>query len=192
MNARQTPFSTVFALLVSGLLMLALAGCSTFDKTAADNIDCSSQLASCHKGRFGLVWKTVDQNGKEEGDSISGTYEWRALPAASTHNQELAFLEVNSTLGPTLGTAKRTGDFYEVRAADGRVYLAQDWQTLFDLMFPVKLPANALIQWMNNPNATNLPQLPPNWTWEVNNGRYRVVFVEKDTTGRIDLIPQNP
>ena len=93
-------------------------------------------------------------------------------------------------MGPSLGSAKRLGSFYEVRAADGRVYLAKDWQSLFDLMFPVELPAEALVQWMENPNPNELPTLPTNWAWENQNGRYRVVFVENNTSGRIDLIPQ--
>lgn len=102
----------------------------------------------------------------------------------------VAYLEVNSTLGPNLGVAKRKGDFYEVRAADGRVYLAKDWQTLFDLMFPVKLPAQALVDWMESPKDTNLPALPENWYWENKGGKYRIHFVEANTEGRIDLIPQ--
>ena len=167
-----------------------LAACGTVP-AQNDAIDCSLAQTSCHMGRFVLVWKTQDAQGQTEGHAVSGNYEWRSLRAQdSADGHDIALLEVRSALGPTLGSAKRNGNFYEVRAADGRVYLAQDWQTLFDLMFPVKLPAEALIEWMNNPSAAQPPKLPENWTWQNQEGRYRIVFLEQNTSGRIDLIPQ--
>jgi outer membrane biogenesis lipoprotein LolB len=172
------------------LLSLVLGACSTPGKGTITEVDCKSVQSSCHHGRFGLIWKVVQANGKVEAESVSGNYEWRSGRTGPSQAPEIAYLEVSSTLGPSLGSARRLGSFYEVRAADGRVYLAQDWQSLFDLMFPVKLPAEALVQWMENPNQVELPPLPENWAWENQNGRYRVVFVENNTSGRIDLIPQ--
>ena len=183
------PISNAKGLIAPALLVL-LAGCSTFDPKETAQIDCTATQSSCHSGRFGLVWKTRLADGQMEGDSVSGSYEWKSGMGGNLKNQEIAFLEVSSTLGPSIGNAKRQGDFYEVRAADGRVYLAQDWQSLFDLMFPVKLPADALVQWMSNPNAVNLPQLPQYWHWEVLEDKYRLVFIEGNTSGRIDLLPQ--
>lgn len=168
----------------------ALGACSTVGKNNSTVVECESIQSSCHHGRFGLIWKVEQPDGQIEADSVSGTYEWRSGRSGPSQAPEIAYLEVNSTLGPSLGSAKRLGDFYEVRAADGRVYLAKDWQSLFDLMFPVELPANALVQWMENPNPNELPALPANWSWENQNGRYRVLFVEENTSGRIDLIPQ--
>ena len=168
----------------------ALSACSTLEKEKPAQVDCAAPQSSCHFGRFGLIWKVEQTDGKTEAESISGTYEWRSGRSESNQAPEVAYLEVNSTLGPSLGSARRLGEFYEVRAADGRVYLAKNWQSLFDLMFPVELPANALVQWMENPNPDVLPALPANWAWENQKGRYRVVFVENNTSGRIDLIPQ--
>ena len=168
----------------------ALGACSTTGKDTLTNVDCNSIQSSCHYGRFGLIWKIEQPDGKTEAESVSGTYEWRSGRSGSSQAPEIAYMEVSSTLGPSLGSAKRLGNFYEVRAADGRVYLAKDWQSLFDLMFPVELPANALVQWMENPNPDVLPSLPTNWAWENQNGRYRILFVEDNTSGRIDLIPQ--
>lgn len=173
-----------------GLIATTLSACSTLGGSPANTVDCKAVQSSCHHGRFGLIWKVQTPTGGTEADSVSGTYEWRSGRTGPSQAPEIAYLEVNSTLGPSLGSAKRLGDFYEVRAADGRVYLAKDWQSLFDLMFPVKLPAEALVQWMENPNPDTLPELPANWAWENMNGRYRVVFIENNTSGRIDLIPQ--
>lgn len=173
-----------------GLISASLVACSTVGQNPSTEVDCKSIQSSCHYGRFGLIWKVEQADGKMEADSISGTYEWRSGRSGPSQAPEIAYLEVNSTLGPSLGSAKRLGNFYEVRAADGRVYLAKDWQSLFDLMFPVELPAEALVQWMENPNPDELPTLPTNWSWENQNGRYRVVFIENKTSGRIDLIPQ--
>lgn len=173
-----------------GVVCAVLGACSTIGKNTSTEVDCKAVQSSCHYGRFGLIWKVEQSDGKIEADSISGTYEWRSGRSGPSQAPEIAYMEVNSTLGPSLGSAKRLGDFYEVRAADGRVYLAKDWQSLFDLMFPVELPAEALVQWMENPNPDELPTLPANWAWENQNGRYRVVFVEDNTSGRIDLIPQ--
>lgn len=173
--------------------LVLLTGCSTLGPNP-QAINCAAEQSSCHYGRFGILWKIQQDDGKVQAESLSGSYEWRSGfgPAQnpSSAPYELATLEVNSTLGPSLGHAKRNGEFYEVRAADGRVYLAQDWQTLFDLMFPVSLPANALVDWMKNPNPDVLPPLPKDWAWQNQNGRYRIVFVQNTTTGRIDLIPQ--
>lgn len=173
-----------------GLASLGLSACSTLGQDSTARVDCAASQSSCHYGRFGLIWKTQLADGQTEADSVSGTYEWRSGSTGPIEPSEIAYLEVNSTLGPSLGKAKRLGNFYEVRAADGRVYLAKDWQSLFNLMFPVELPAAALVQWMQNPNPNELPPLPVNWAWENQNGRYRVLFVENETTGRIDLIPQ--
>lgn len=170
------------------MLSVLLAGCGVFGQKSGKEVDCKSMQSSCHSGRFGLVY-TVQGSKGEEGDSISGTYTWRSGRYGEANQREIAFLEVNSTLGPNLGVARRLGDFYEVRAADGRVYLAKDWQSLFDLMFPVKLPANSLIKWMISPQTSNLPELPPNWEWQFANGKYRLLFKEGNTSGRIDLIP---
>lgn len=155
--------------------------------TRTDRVDCSADESSCHYGRFGLIWRAVDDQGRTKAESVSGTYEWRSGQNATGRT---AFMEVNSALGPSLGSAKQVGEFHEVRAADGRVYLASNWQALFDLMFPVELPANALVEWMENPNPDTLPPLPANWEWENQGDRYRIVFRENTTTGRIDLIPQ--
>lgn len=179
-----------FRLAGVALISLVVGACSTPGQGSVTEVDCKSVQSSCHHGRFGLIWKIVQTDGKVEAESISGTYEWRSGRTGPSQAPEIAYMEVNSTLGPTLGSARRLGNFYEVRAADGRVYLAQDWQSLFDLMFPVELPAEALVQWMENPNPNELPTLPKNWSWENQNGRYRVVFVENNTSGRIDLIPQ--
>ena len=173
-----------------GVLSAILTGCSTLGDTPSNQVDCSAMQSSCHHGRFGLIWKVQQADGKTEADSVSGTYEWRSGRSGPTQAPEIAYMEVNSTLGPSLGSARRLGEFFEVRAADGRVYLAKNWQSLFDLMFPVKLPAEALVQWMDNPNPNSLPSLPANWSWENANGRYRIIFVENNTSGRIDLIPQ--
>jgi hypothetical protein len=173
-----------------GLITINLAACSSLSEDSGTEVDCKAIQSSCHYGRFGLIWKVEQADGKIEADTISGTYEWRSGRTGPSQAPEIAYLEVNSTLGPLLGSARRLGNFYEVRAADGRVYLAKDWQSLFDLMFPVELPAKALVQWMENPNSNALPALPANWAWENQNGRYRVVFVENNTSGRIDLIPQ--
>lgn len=169
-----------------------LTGCAgLMGNVDKDNpVDCKALQSSCHSGRFGLVYKTLNDQGEEEGDSVSGTYSWRSGRGGASNQREVAFLEVNSTLGASLGTARRLGDFYEVRAADGRVYLAKDWQTLFDLMFPMTLPAESLIKWMRNPQPSSLPELPPNWEWQVNKGKYRLLFKEGRTSGRIDLLPQ--
>lgn len=173
-----------------GAASLGLGACSTLSQDASMQVDCAASQSSCHYGRFGLIWKTTQADGKTEAESVSGTYEWRSGITGPNEAPEIAYLEVNSTLGPSLGSAKRLGNFYEVRAADGRVYLAKDWQSLFNLMFPVELPAVALVQWMENPNPDVLPPMPANWAWENQNGRYRVLFVENETSGRIDLIPQ--
>lgn len=170
-------------------LSLLLSGCAIFGSDDPNQVDCKNLQSSCHSGRFGLIWKTKTPEGIE-GDSVSGTYHWQSGRSGASNSMSVAYLEVNSTLGPNLGVAKRKGDFYEVRAADGRVYLAKDWQTLFDLMFPVKLPAQALVDWMESPKDTNLPALPENWYWENKGGKYRIHFVEANTEGRIDLIPQ--
>ncbi|MDX1668351.1 MAG: hypothetical protein R3194_02940 [Limnobacter sp.] len=185
----MTRLSTLHSTLSLLGLSLALSGCAIFGSSDPNEIDCGSVQSSCHSGRFGLIWKTSTPDGLE-GDSISGTYEWKSGRLGNSNSVSVAHLQVNSTLGPNLGVAKRKGDFYEVRAADGRVYLAQDWQTLFDLMFPVTLPAQALINWMESPTDEDLPALPPNWHWENQGGKYRIHFVEKKTEGRIDLIPQ--
>ncbi|MBU0783608.1 MAG: hypothetical protein KJ798_14990 [Gammaproteobacteria bacterium] len=177
-------------LVCMAMISATLGACSTLGKDESTEVDCGAIQSSCHHGRFGLIWKVEQADGKIEADSISGTYEWRSGRSGPSQAPEIAYLEVNSTLGPSLGSAKRLGEFYEVRAADGRVYLAKNWQSLFDLMFPVELPAEALVQWMENPNPDELPTLPANWAWENNNGRYRVVFVENNTSGRIDLIPR--
>ncbi|MBU2210215.1 MAG: hypothetical protein KKC35_01145 [Gammaproteobacteria bacterium] len=177
-------------LVCMAMISATLGACSTLGKDESTEVDCGAIRSSCHHGRFGLIWKVEQADGKIEADSISGTYEWRSGRSGPSQAPEIAYLEVNSTLGPSLGSAKRLGEFYEVRAADGRVYLAKNWQSLFDLMFPVELPAEALVQWMENPNPDELPTLPANWAWENNNGRYRVVFVENNTSGRIDLIPR--
>ena len=177
--------SSIFVLLAC----LTLSGCAIFSSSDPDEIDCQNIQSSCHSGRFGLIWQTAKPDGVD-GDSISGTYEWKSGRLGNSNSIPVAYLQVNSTLGPNLGVAKRKGDFYEVRAADGRVYLAQDWQTLFDLMFPVTLPAQALVNWMESPTDQDLPALPDNWHWENRNGKYRIHFVEQGTEGRIDLIPQ--
>lgn len=182
--------SSYLRLVCIALISSALGACSTLGKDSSTEVDCKAIQSSCHHGRFGLIWKIEQPDGKVAADSISGTYEWRSGRSGPSQAPEIAYLEVNSTLGPSLGSAKRLGEFYEVRAADGRVYLAKNWQSLFDLMFPVELPAEALVQWMENPKPTELPTLPSNWAWENQNGRYRVVFVENNTSGRIDLIPQ--
>lgn len=170
------------------LIGLIVSGCGSLGSKPSNEVDCKSVQSSCHSGRFGLVYKTQTANG-EEGDTVSGTYVWRSGRYGEANSRELAYLEVNSTLGPNLGVAKRYGDFYEVRAADGRVYLAKDWQSLFDLMFPVKLPADSLIKWMVSPQTSTPPELPPNWEWQVTRGKYRLVFSEGKASGRIDLIP---
>ncbi|HEX4878989.1 MAG TPA: hypothetical protein VFV39_04020 [Limnobacter sp.] len=171
-------------------LALLLGACGTLGRGDEYSVDCKALQSSCHHGRFGLLWKTINAAGEVEADTVSGSYEWRSGRSGPSQAPEVAYLEVRSKLGPTLGSARRIGSFYEVRAADGRVYLAQNWQALFDLMFPVALPAEALVQWMENPNANNLPPLPPNWAWDNADGRYRILFVENATSGRIDLIPQ--
>ncbi|MCR2745164.1 hypothetical protein [Limnobacter parvus] len=173
-----------------GLVAATLGACSTLGQESGIEVDCKALQSSCHYGRFGLIWKVQQADGKVEAESVSGSYEWRSGRSGPSLAPEIAYMEVNSTLGPSLGSAKRLGNFYEVRAADGRVYLAKDWQSLFDLMFPVELPAEALVQWMENPNPTELPALPANWSWENQNGRYRIVFIANETSGRIDLIPQ--
>lgn len=178
-----------------GLLVTChlLTACQTFEKKP-NQIQCGHEQTSCHHGRFGLVWRIQQNNEPEQTGALSGTYEWRSGidPKQSTPASpyELATLEVNSTLGPSLGQARRNGHYYEVRAADGRVYLAHNWQALFNLMFPLELPANALVEWMKNPNPDTLPELPPHWEWQNQNGRYRILFVQNNTSGRIDLIPQ--
>ncbi|NJM32785.1 MAG: hypothetical protein HC848_07965 [Limnobacter sp.] len=106
------------------------------------------------------MWSTKTPEGTK-GDTLSGTYVWRSGRSGNNGPKDVAFLEVSSTLGPTMGTARRSGDFYEVRAADGRVYLAQNWQTLFDLLFPVTLPAQALIAWMETRVPPNYPRCRP-------------------------------
>lgn len=166
---------------------ITAAGCSSLVGTGKE-INCESPQSSCHSGRFGIVYELTRDDGGREADSVSGTYEWRSQ-SVPARDIELAYLEVNSLLGPSLGKAQRRGNFFEVRAADGRVYLAQDWQKLFDLMFPVQLPANALVDWMKNPRPDNLPLLPQNWTWENRDDKYRIRFVEEKAKGRIDLIP---
>jgi outer membrane biogenesis lipoprotein LolB len=186
----------MFLLLVRTASILLFVGllssCSTFEKSAHQEVDCSAFQSICHQGRFGLIWRAQQADGQIKVDTVSGTYEWRSGRTSINNNDlEIAHLEVSSTLGPSLGSAKRWGNFYEVRAADGRVYLAKDWQTLFNLIFPFELPAKALVQWMENPNSTELPPLPANWTWDNRNGKYRIIFVEKNTSGRIDLIPQD-
>ncbi|MFN4327865.1 MAG: hypothetical protein ACK4FF_03220 [Limnobacter sp.] len=188
MNALRIPG---WPIALTTLFCTLLGACSSTGPHTS-GIDCTAPLASCHEGRFGLIWKTTQDDGQVQADSISGSYEWRSAQINTPNRgpMEVASLEVNSKLGPSLGQAKRSGDFYEVRAADGRVYLAQDWQTLFDLMFPIKLPANALVDWMKNPNPDTLPPLPANWTWQNLDGRYRVLFVQSNTSGRIDLIPK--
>lgn len=178
--------------------MLALSGMLSACITLKDEgiaVDCQAPQSSCHQGRFGLTWKIQQENGKVQSDSLSGSYQWRSGLAPTTLGapQELAFLEVSSALGPSLGQAKQLGPYYEAHAADGRVYIAQDWQTLFDLIFPseLSLPANALVEWMKKPTPENLPPLPPHWEWQNTKGRYRIVFVQNNTSGRIDLIPRN-
>lgn len=180
-------FQIINRVIAISAMTAIVAGCSTLTGTGKE-INCALAESSCHSGRFGLVFKVTQPDGSQEGDSVSGTYEWRSLSMPS-RQIELAYLEVSSLLGPSLGTAQQRGDFFEVRAADGRVYLAQDWQTLFDLMFPVKLPADALVNWMKNPRPDNLPPLPENWTWENRDSKYRIRFVETNAEGRIDLIP---
>lgn len=178
-----------FIKLFSLVAVLALNACALLGSGDPNKVDCGNVQSSCHSGRFGLIWSVDTPDGQEK-DSVSGTYEWRSGRSGVSNSMTVAWLEVNSTLGPNLGVARRTGDFYEVRAADGRVYVAKDWQTLFDLIFPVKLPADALIAWMENPRNQKLPPLPENWTWENRNGKYRINFVESGTRGRVDLIPQ--
>ncbi|MFN7507608.1 MAG: hypothetical protein ACK5Q1_18835, partial [Limnobacter sp.] len=108
-----------------GLISANLAACSTLGADSNNEVDCKSIQSSCHHGRFGLIWKVQQADGKIEADSISGTYEWRSGRTGPSQAPEIAYLEVNSTLGPSLGSARRLGNFYEVRAADGRVYLAK-------------------------------------------------------------------
>ncbi|HEX4844505.1 MAG TPA: hypothetical protein VFV57_12595 [Limnobacter sp.] len=175
---------------LAAMATLLLGACSTLGGGEEHGVDCAAMQSSCHHGRFGLLWKTTNAKGEVEADTVSGSYEWRSGRTGPSQAPEIAYLEVRSNLGPTLGSARRLGNFYEVRAADGRVYLAQNWQALFDLMFPVALPAEALVQWMENPSAENLPPLPPNWAWQNTEGRYRILFVENTTSGRIDLIPK--
>lgn len=191
MNRMKTKHLSLLQWTIVTLVGLLLSACSSLGSQPG-GIDCSASDASCHYGRFGLLWKSVDEQGQVRAESVSGSYEWRSGYAVQGDRPpiELAYLEVNSTLGPSLGQAKRNGNYYEVRAADGRVYLAQDWQSLFDLMFPVTLPAEALVNWMKNPNPDNLPPLPEHWKWQNSDGRYRVLFVQNNTSGRIDLIPQ--
>jgi outer membrane biogenesis lipoprotein LolB len=184
--------------LTKPLSLLALSGllsaCITLNQEGAP-VDCHAPQSSCHQGRFGLTWKIQQDNGKTQSDSLSGAYQWRSgLTQHTDKQQEIAYLEVNSALGPSLGQAKQQGNYYEARAADGRVYIAQDWQSLFDLIFPseLALPADALVTWMKKPNADNLPPLPPHWAWQNTKGRYRIVFVQNNTSGRIDLIPNTP
>ncbi|HEY1057362.1 MAG TPA: hypothetical protein VGE55_01380 [Limnobacter sp.] len=191
MNVTKPHLNRLLRWACMALLGVVLTACSSLSRQPG-GIDCTASDASCHYGRFGLLWKAVDDQGQVKAESVSGSYEWRSGYAAQGDRPpvELAYLEVNSTLGPSLGQAKRNGNYYEVRAADGRVYLAQDWQSLFDLMFPVSLPADALVNWMKNPNPDNLPPLPDHWKWQNSEGRYRVLFVQNNTSGRIDLIPQ--
>lgn len=175
-------FTVVFSLIF-------LNGCTLFQPNVTDAINCATSSSSCHSGRFGLVWQTQTNSGQKN-DSVTGTYNWKSGFIGTNEAIPVATLEVNSTLGPNLGKAQRKGNYFEVRAADGRVYVANDWQKLFDLIFPVKLPAQALVSWMQNPRKTNLPPLPENWSWENRNNKYRIRFVEPGTEGRIDLIPQ--
>lgn len=186
----QSKASWLSALLLITSLPAFLSSCASISGSSEAKVNCQAFQSSCHHGRFGLVWKTDKGDGKLEGDSISGSYEWRSGRFGPANETEMALLEVNSTLGPTIGIAKRVGQMYEVRAADGRVYLAKDWQSLFDLMFPVQLPADALINWMKNPGASNLPDLPDNLRWEVDGNKYRVHFSQGNTSGRVDLLPQ--
>lgn len=182
--------SPAMRLALGGLICATLSACSTLDKEEHIEIDCKASQSSCHHGRFGLIWKIQKADGTTEADSMSGSYEWRSGRSSTSQSVDVAYLEVSSTIGPSLGSAKRIGSLYEVRAADGRVYLAQDWQSLFNLMFPVELPAQALVNWMETPNSDLLPPLPDNWAWSNQKGRYRIVFTENNTSGRIDLIPQ--
>ncbi len=166
-----------------------LIGCSTLKTNPHNQPDCTAASSSCHSGRFGLVWQIHTENGLQN-DSITGTYSWKSGSSTINPNLETASLELRSTLGPTLGQARQTGKQFEATSADGKLYLGNDWQTLFNLIFPLELPANALVDWMKNPRNTQLPELPPNWAWENRNDKYRIRFNEPSITGRIDIIPQ--
>jgi outer membrane biogenesis lipoprotein LolB len=173
---RTSASSLVIALLLSGCALLPQ------QKSIYNALDCNQPKVRCNAGRFAVVWQS-DETVEGVREALSGRYSWR-----SANNNQLAEVELTSVLGPTLAIITASNTRYELKLPDRQIFEGDSWQSLFNLIFPFTVPATTIVDWLNNPSAgmTNLPEA---WTWTENNGKYRLNYVNKLNTGRIDLIP---
>ena len=197
-NRLSVGFRTLRLLAVS--IVFLLNGCAQLSlKNTTEVIDCDRTGSSCHSGRFNAIWTVFNDTGKQK-EALSGRYEWQSGITGSSQTNRSLFqspykryeLQLNSSLGPALALMTSNSQVYSLALPDRRIFEADNWQSLFDLIFPFSIPADSLIAWLEQPRATDLPTLPKGWRWVVENNRYRLLYETQQMTGRIDLIPDTP
>jgi outer membrane biogenesis lipoprotein LolB len=184
------------------VLPFVLAGCQSVAPLASGSdasvekttlaFACNQPQASCHQGRFGVVWRQQLVDGSIQNEAISGGYVWQSGFEVDAQGEPLPFarLSLRSVLGPAVGELQRLGTVYQARMADGKMVFADGWQALFSQLFVADLPADALVAWLHNPQASDPPLLPAPWVWQAQGGRYRLVQQTDTLFARVDFIPQ--
>ena len=187
---------------MAAFCLSVMPGCALFQtlKPAEQSIDCTRTGSSCHSGRFNAVWTSYRSDPPQQ-EAFSGRYEWQSgittpdnssLPRALRQQNKLYELQLTSALGPALAYISADGRRYSVKLADGRLFEADDWQSLFNIVFPMGLPAEPLVSWFERPDPTQLPVLPNGWRWTTQGRRIQLNYNSSDVLGRIDLLPDAP
>jgi len=171
-------------LLVGALLM---TGCATAPKPNLVAIDCTRSEARCHEGRFGLTYRIVRNDDVIE-DAVNGTWRWESLPLAP---RPTARLDLSSVLGTRLASVEQGGPYLLLTDSKGREYAARDWDDLFQTLFELKLPGQAIANWMNaGATPTQAPDIPQDgWVVQTAPRRLRLSWQHQGDQIRIDLIP---
>ncbi len=167
--------------------IVALAGCATAPKPSLVSIDCTNAESRCHEGRFGLSYRITRKDGVFE-DAVNGTWRWESLPQASV---PVARLDLSTVLGTRLASVEQTRRYLLLTDNSGKQYMARDWDDLFQTLFELKLPGEAIAEWMNagaRPTAAPLIALP-GWEAQMTARRLRLSWQQQDDRIRIDLIP---
>lgn len=200
-------------LLWTGLL---LAGCAGAPRTPDLIIDCQRADARCHEGRFGLTYR-IERGGQVDEDAINGTWRWESVgvtrttpetaaapPAPETGSPPEAFssarqmarpqwsrLELSNVLGVRLATVVQGRQQLILTDSQGRRYSAKDWDDLFQTLFELRLPGEAIARWMGDGAQ---PQEKPaaltsGWVSDPGPRRLRLTWQGEAGRIRIDFIP---
>ncbi len=198
-RAAKTRRALSGGVLIASTLLLNACAYVPWLRTKPVVVDCTQPSASCHEGRFNAVWTSL-QTDPPQRDAANGRYSWQSGPKLKddaftrllSGPVNWSELELTSSLGPTLARATSDGKRFTVKLSDGQTFDADNWQSLFDKMFPQGLPAQALVSWFEHPGQTAPPNLSEGWQWSVSGRRIRLSFDNGELAGRIDLLPDSP